>query len=404
MKLLKHILTLIYIGVASLGWAQEPQKLSLEEYQRMDLERGKKNFRQFVQSMSDSSVVASDFVTIPYMDSLIDLSQFSNMRTVCLQNTQLERLPEDFFKCDSLRGVIIERGNLKKISFPKDNHITDITLREMQLDKIPKAIRRCKELEALNMDGNRLKRIPHWIKKQDRLKEIVLNNNQIRLRRSAIRRLSKIEKVQLGANGIDRLPGNIGRLQAKYLNLGRNHISDVPASFARLEELKQVIFYENEFDEIPEEIAKLTQLEELDFYKNHIKEIPEFVGSLENLTRLFLSYNEIKTVPDTIRNLKHLRYFYIHHNKLNFLPTWITEMDSIQRLGISHNHLLELPDLSKMTSLEELDFEVNEISVFPWKLLEMPNLNVLIVRDNPFVLTKEEREALDCVTRPQLIY
>ena len=134
------------------------------------------------------------------------------------------------------------------------------------------------------------------------------------------------------------------------------------------------------------------------------KDEPELYNLLENLCISRGMRTPTLQIIETDALNAFASGLYIHHNKLNFLPTWITEMDSIQRLGISHNHLLELPDLSKMTSLEELDFEVNEISVFPWKLLEMPNLNVLIVRDNPFVLTKEEREALDCVTRPQLIY
>jgi Leucine-rich repeat (LRR) protein len=228
----------------------------------------------------------------------------------------------------------------------------------------------------------------------DSLEEITLNYNQLRLTKADIRHLSKAKQIVIGGNGFEKLPNNIGRLRCESLNLGKNKLHSLPSSFGQLKQLKLVIFYENEFTEIPEVLANCNELRHLDFYKNNLTEIPDFVGNLEDLGQLFLSYNKIGVIPDTLRNLKRLKYLYIHHNELHFLPAWLPEMDSLERISVGYNHLLELPDLSKMQSLKELDCEHNLLERFPWELVEKPDMELLILRDNDFNLSHEEKKRL----------
>ena len=70
-------------------------------------------------------------------------------------------------------------------------------------------------------------------------------------------------------------------------------------------------------------------------------------------------------------------------------------MTSLERVGVGHNQLLELPDLSKLQSLTDFDCENNLLMDFPWELLELPKLEVLVLFDNPFALTREEKHELD---------
>jgi len=263
------------------------------------------------------------------------------------------------------------------------------------LDRVPDSVRYYKGLKRLCLERNRIKHVPRWITELDSLEEINLNYNQLRLRRSDIRHLSKAKQIFIGGNNLEKLPKNIGKLRCESLNLGKNRLRSLPPSFACLQNMKSLIFYENDFEEIPEVLADFKHLKHLDFYKNNLSEIPEFVGSMDSLRQLFLSFNHIKVIPDTLRNLKQLKYFYIHHNDLHFLPEWIAEMDSIERLGVSHNHLLELPDLSKMKSLREFDCEHNLLEHFPWELAEKPELEMLILRDNDFSLSNEDRKRIN---------
>ena len=296
---------------------------------------------------------------------------------------------------DSVTVFEAVKAEVHYLDIPKDNNIEVLSLTNCGLDRIPSSIKRCKHLKRLNLEGNQIKHIPRWISSLDSLEEINLNFNKLNLKRRDIRRLSKVEDVLLAGNGIKKLPDNVGMLRCESLNLSKNQLSTLPKSFADMKQARYLIFYDNKFEAIPEVLAGLKDLKHLDFYKNQIAEIPDFIGDMDNLQQLFLSFNKIEEIPDTLRNLKRLKYFYIHHNELHFLPEWITEMDSIERFGVGFNHLLDLPDLSKMKSLYEFDAEHNLLERFPWELVEKPEMDILILRDNDFALTDQEKLRLE---------
>ena len=294
---------------------------------------------------------------------------------------------------DSVTRFDLNLTEIHRLDIPKDNRIEVLSLTNCGLDRIPSSIKRCKHLQRLNLEGNQIKHIPRWLSSLDSLEEVNLNFNRLNLKRRDIRRLSKVEDVLLAGNGLKKLPDNVGCLRCESLNLSKNQLSALPKSFAEMKQARYLIFYDNKFETIPEELAGFKNLKHLDFYKNNM-EIPDFIGDMDNLQQLFLSFNKIEEIPDTLRNLKRLKYFYIHHNELHFLPEWITEMDSIERFGVGFNHLLELPDLSKMKALYEFDAEHNLLERFPWELVEKPEMEILILRDNDFVLSDEEKMRL----------
>ena len=314
--------------------------------------------------------------------------------TLMITKENIRKIDKKLLASDSLRTVIIEQCGLRKISFPRGNKIESIKLFDNKLKRVPRSIRHCKNLEHLDLEHNKIRHIPMFIANLDSLKSLDLNHNHLKLTKSDIKHASKVKKLSIGGNNIEKLPENIGILQCTNLNLGKNKLSSLPASFADLKQVHHLIFYENEFVTIPEEIAGFENLQHLDFYKNHIKEIPDFIGNFENLHYLYLSYNEIETIPDTLRNLNSLNYFYIHHNKIVTLPDWIVEMDSLERLGVGYNKLISMPDFSEMPSLIELNCEGNLLEEFPWKLVFKPGMQMLIVRDNLFELKEEEIEFL----------
>ena len=295
---------------------------------------------------------------------------------------------------DTLTVFELNRTEVHRLDIPKDNQIEVLSLTNCGLTRIPSSIKRCKQLQRLNLEGNQIKHVPAWLSKLDSLEEINLNFNKLNLKRRDIHHLAKVEDVLLAGNGIKSLPDNIGLLRCESLNLSKNQLSSLPKSFAEMKQVRYLIFYDNAFENIPVELAGFKDLKHLDFYKNKISEIPEFVGNMDNLQQLFLSFNRIEEIPDTLRNLKRLKYFYIHHNELHFIPEWITEMDSIERFGVGFNHLLDLPDLSKMKALYEFDAEHNLLERYPWELAEKPEMEILILRDNDFVLSDKDKMRL----------
>ena len=329
-----------------------------------------------------------------YLDSIPNLSKYNKVWLASYSGIETETVDKSLFTSESLKTVTLNKCSFLNIDFPEDNHIERLNLTNCQLTRIPKSIKKCKHLKDLNLEGNQIRHIPKWITELDSLEEISLNFNHLKLNKRDIRRLSKLKSILMAGNGIERLPKNVGQLHCNNLNLSKNKLHALPKSFAQMKQLKNLIFYENEFEDIPEVLNGFNNLKHLDFYKNHIKEIPDFVGTMDNLEQLFLAFNNIAEIPDTLRHLKRLKYFYIHHNELHFLPEWITEMDSIERFGIGYNHLLELPDVSKMKSLKDFDCEHNLLERFPWKLLEKPDMEMIILRDNDFDLSDEEKMRL----------
>ena len=372
-----------------LSYFTEEQVRKMRENGR---EEAKAYFEELEKIHPDS--VETLVLSSTFLDSFPDISRYNKVWLIEFSGNETERVDKSLFSSDSLKIVNLDRCGIREIDFPDGNHIERLSLTNNQLTRIPSGIKKCKNLRSLNLEGNAIRHIPRWIMQLDSLEEITLNFNQLKLNRADIRHLSKVKQIIIGGNNIKKLPNNIGQLRCESINLGKNKLHSLPKSFAKLNQMKSLIFYENEFEEIPDVLAGLKNLKHLDFYKNQLTEIPGFVGNLDSLQQLFLSFNKIETIPDTLRNLKRLKYFYIHHNELHFLPEWVTEMDSIERFGVGFNHLLDLPDLSKMKSLYEFDAEHNLLERFPWELLEKPDMEILILRDNDFNLTDEEKMRL----------
>ena len=362
-----------------------------EEFQKL-IETSRAKAKAYLEELEekDPDLVTMINFDFTFMDTCPDFSKYNKVWLVEYSGIDTKTVDKSLLSSESLGVVTLNKCSFRNIDFPEDNHIERLNLTNCNLTRIPSSIRRCKHLKDLNLEGNHIRHIPRWITELDSLEEISLNFNQLKLNKSDIKRLSKAKKILLGGNNIERLPKNTGQLHCENMNLAKNKLHSLPKSFANLNQAKVLIFYENEFEEIPEVLADFKNLKHLDFYKNNIKKIPDFVGNMENMQQLFFSFNQIEEIPDTLRNMKRLKYFYIHHNELHFLPEWITEMDSIERFGIGYNHLLELPDLSNMKSLKDFDCEHNLLERFPWELVEKPDMEMIILRDNDFNLSDKE--------------
>jgi len=100
-------------------------------------------------------------------------------------------------------------------------------------------------------------------------------------------------------------------------------------------------------------------------------------------------------------SLKNLKFLYVHHNKLSILPAWITALPGLTILDAGYNQLISIPDLSMILSLEEVDLQNNNLEDIPWKLLNMPGLKRVFLRENPFIKDSEDLEQLMKLVKDQ---
>jgi Leucine-rich repeat (LRR) protein len=157
-----------------------------------------------------------------------------------------------------------------------------------------------------------------------------------------------------------------------------------------LQNLESILFYKNNFDTIPADIFELASLTELDFYYNSIEEIPAEIDRLEKLKMLYISYNQISVIPESLKDISSLQKLYIHHNQLIGLPPWIVNFKNLEILDVGYNKLAVLPDFSPAISLTEVDVQSNNLSEVPWSILNLPKLDRVFLKDNPFELSEEE--------------
>ena len=79
---------------------------------------------------------------------------------------------------------------------------------------------------------------------------------------------------------------------------------------------------------------------------------------------------------------------------MRYVPEWITDFPDLEIIDLSFNKLFSIPDMSEMPSLYEVDIQENNIDYIPWKLLDKPNLRLLLIRGNPFLLDEDDKEEL----------
>lgn len=332
------------------------------------------------------------------LTELPEIGRFQQLEELRISNHRIDQIKKEQLAGLSPRLMVLENCSLKKLSIPRNRQLEVLSLNNNQLKRIPRSIRKQKNLKVLDLERNKIKRIPLFIKRMDHLEEINLSMNAVRLNRRAIRRLSKLETILLGGNQLQTLPQNIHKLKTvKRLNLGKNQLRDLPSSFSRLHQLEHLIFYENKFELFPPEVLALKQLKELDFYYNQLTEVPDGLGGLSHLQQLFLSYNRLSKLPDTLAALKNLRYLYAHNNEIVLFPDWIASHPKLERVGLGKNKIINLPELSKMGSLTDLNLQENLIDRFPWELLEKEGLQLLQLKDNPLLLTPSEITQLKAI-------
>ncbi len=160
---------------------------------------------------------------------------------------------------------------------------------------------------------------------------------------SMLPQFTNVTWLNLWGLGIEELPDDIFENLTKltWLDLGKNQLQTLPASFDSLTSLSYLGLYTNLLRDLPEVIYSLDLLElrasgnlltdtffispkwdkmtYLSLSGNDVTAL-EGVRNLRKIERLSLSGCEIKELPDEFRKCKRLKYIHLNGNPLESLP------------------------------------------------------------------------------------
>lgn len=129
---------------------------------------------------------------------------------------------------------------------------------------------------------------------------------------------------------------------------------------------------------LPAEIGRLKSLEKLFLNENLLMSLPPEIGLLQNLQELNLQGNQLKTLPLEMRQLKHLKVLNLSYNKLTHFPSEVIDCEG------KHSQEFRKPTTEslRLTSLNYLDLEGNQITSLPPEIGQLKRLKFLYLSEN----------------------
>jgi len=276
-----------------------------------------------------------------------------------------DRITELHLQENNLSGSIpSELGNMNNLL------ILELTTNQLT-GPIPAEIWNLTNLAYLHFGGNQLTGlIPPEIGNLTNLTTLVLGGNQLTGSiPPEIGNLTNLIYLDLHSNQLTgSIPSEIGNLtNITYLKLSWNQLTgSIPPELGNLTNLTFLDLSSNQLTgSIPPEIGNLTNLRLLGFSSNQLTgSIPSEIGNLTNLTRLWLSSNQLTgPIPPEIWNLTNLTDLVLYDNQLSgSIPPEIGNLTNLDELWLYNNQFIDLPDLSAITSLQNLTIENNRLT------------------------------------------
>ncbi|RVE71940.1 hypothetical protein OJAV_G00056690 [Oryzias javanicus] len=213
---------------------------------------------------------------------------------------------------------------------------------------------------------------------------------------------NQLTKVVCTRRGLIRVPPNIPT-NTRYLNLMENSIETIEAdTFRHLRHLEVLQLGRNAIRQI--EVGAfngLTSLNTLELFDNRLTVIPS--GAFEYLSKLrelWLRNNPIDSIPSYAFNRvpSLMRLDLGELRRLEYISEGAFEgLHNLKYLNLGMCNLRELPHLSPLVGLEELEISENVFpELKPWAFHGLKNLRKLWIMNS--AITTIERNAFDDIT------
>jgi len=212
------------------------------------------------------------------------------------------------------------------------------------LSKEIKKIGELHKLQVLALKNNQIDSISKHILKLTDLLYFSSTSNPLQKLPAEIMYWNQLNEMHLFHAALDSLPKEMGYLQALKILQIQNNQKDtfrLGAGCKKLNNLKSVIFYNNNFYSFPKELVSCSQLNEIVITSCKIRSIPAAIKELSNLQTLVLDSNQLQKIPNEIFDIPSLKYISLKNNQLTSISEGFTRLPLLEKLDLSGNNIPE---------------------------------------------------------------
>ncbi|EPR78189.1 Leucine rich repeat protein [Spraguea lophii 42_110] len=318
----------------------------------------------------------------------------------------IEILPTLVGDCVKIIGFKCNNNSLSKlcINFKNLYCLKSIEFRHQMFKFFPPEIFPLTNLEHIDFSGNLILELPKNLEVFINLSYLIMTNNEIEVIEMNFKKLNKLNKLDLSGN-IYIIPQILepspylkhkaffslfNNSQIKHLSLREMNIKFIPDDFY-IDGLETLFLSSNLISELPESFAKHKNMKDLILFNNHFTQMPKIIYELENLERLSLSsnfiYGEIYIYENTLTKLKLIN---IRNNKITNFNVCGNSHKSLEIIHMMDNNItklnkniLFLPLLKDLqiygNAIEKID--LNNSSYNEIKNIKMDIVDIRVVRN-----------------------
>ncbi|WP_371802265.1 leucine-rich repeat domain-containing protein [Candidatus Lokiarchaeum ossiferum] len=247
----------------------------------------------------------------------IEMSKLTKIKKICIQNSDIERIPEFIFSLSQIEELELSWCNLKYIS-----------------SKIGKL----ESLKKLNLSGNKIQEIPTSIRHLKNVEMINFSSNQLKTLPDEMVHLQNINHLYLFKNNLEELFDGIGMLKNLHsLEISQNFIKSLPKSLEKLHNLKKFGCLGNKgglniFDEL--DLSNWTSLEGISIENVSNQQVTQILHNNE-LRDITLKHIEIlEVIPNHIKNLQNLESIAISGANIRKIPATLINIGRMKKISL----------------------------------------------------------------------
>lgn len=232
-----------------------------------------------------------------YMTLPSDIGKLTNLTTLLVKETELEKIPPEIADLKALQHLYIIRNeelSILPVSVAKLTQLTEVNLTGNPRLRVPDSLVSHKNLESITIREEFITKIPSQVYNLPKLVAIDYSDNAISTISAKLSSMTSLQKIFFRNNRLVDFPRVDALIRLQELSLEKNQLTKLPKGVERLTQLKALRLANNAIDDQTTDVLQnLINLESLDLCDNKLTRLPQGIEKLTKLQYLCLMGNTI---------------------------------------------------------------------------------------------------------------